>query len=88
MRKTHTHTPHTYTNRLGVVYINILKVARETKPGHKDANSLTSCLSMSESVGDDTKMVLVISPVKHQNASASCCVSARMGASRSDMPCE
>ena len=47
---------------------------------------LTSCLSISTSLGELTKIVFCMSPTKHQYASASCCTSANTGASRSDMP--
>lgn len=48
---------------------------------------LTKFFSMSSSFGDVTKMVLLISPVKHQKTSASLRTSARIGASISDIPC-
>lgn len=42
---------------------------------------------MSKSFGQVTKIVLCINPTKHQNASDSSWTAARMGASKSDMPC-
>lgn len=50
--------------------------------------SLTSCFSMSASRGELTKIVFCIKPTKHQKVSDSSSTSARMGATRSDMPCE
>lgn len=47
---------------------------------------LTRFFSMSSSLGEVTKMVLLMRPVKHQNTSASLRTSARMGARMSDMP--
>lgn len=49
---------------------------------------LTSCFSMSSSRGELTKIVLCIKPTKHQKVSDSSSTSARMGATRSDMPWE
>lgn len=49
--------------------------------------SITRFFSMSSSLGEVTKIVLLMSPVKHQNTSASLRTSARMGARMSDMPC-
>lgn len=49
---------------------------------------LTSCFSMSSSRGELTKIVFCIKPTKHQKVSDSSSTSARMGATRSDMPCE
>jgi hypothetical protein len=47
---------------------------------------LTKFLSMSLSVGVQTKMAFCMRPTKHQNASDSLRISARTGASRSDIP--